>query len=758
MADDGELGRALSRITFRDCLALAKRGGARTHGKDRFTCLAPGCANPNSGHDVGCHMGSRVDGHQVVRMQCFKCGWKGTYIDLLCLVDGIDEKEACRELLGDARIERRNAVRRTAVAAPIPQQQAVAAEGKLKPKEVADAWAGTSTDDAAGRAYLASRRLSADGLVRFVNEDHSNRGLARRAAQGYRVAMLCKDVLGQPTGMQIRRVGEYDDGESKMVSMTGSRLTWFGRPEQIATVGMVAVTEGMADTLAVSGWIDACGKAEDAAIVGAPGKNRIPALAKDLKDAGIDVAGKCFALFVQNDVGNMSRIEFAKLRTALERMGAHVQMANTPHAYEDVADRLAAEGLPDEAPIVPMGDPGDVDTEHKSMSALRDMLADDTIRAAVLGRKATLRQNRMTGHVELGGKPLTDNDLTRMRIGLERYTVGHVGKRFSWAAGDIQQAVDLVADDAGYHPVADWLATLRWDGVARIEAGFATALGVSDPLHKTLLRRWLIGACARARSPGCKLDTVLILMGRQGVGKSTLFSVLAGREWFCDSPIDIGSRDGTMVLRSAWIVEWPELDSMRRARDQEMIKAFLSRRVDAYRAPYARTVVDIPRSCVIVGTTNDTDIIGDVTGSRRFWVVPVDRVDVAWVEKNREQVWAEAHALYDGGESHWLTAEEDERLADSNSDYETVNGDPWYGKLADYCRGKDTVYLDDILESLDVETARRSHGDSIRIGRIMRRLGWDRIRVGTRADRRRGWCWGGARGFDGTAGQQEVPF
>src|SRR5262249_43668628 len=129
-----------------------------------------------------------------------------------------------------------------------------------------------------------------------------------------------------------------------------------------------------------------------------------------------------------------------------------------------------------------------------------------------------------------------------------------------------------------------------------------------------------------------------------------------------DSAIDIHHKDAFQVIRRAWILEWGELESLRRARDAEAVKAFITSRFDTYRPSHEPRVIDVPRSCVIVGTTNHDEFLTDETGSRRFWPLRVGRIELELLEQQRDQLWAEALTLFRRGEPWWLNEEASAQL------------------------------------------------------------------------------------------------
>ena len=185
-----------------------------------------------------------------------------------------------------------------------------------------------------------------------------------------------------------------------------------------------------------------------------------------------------------------------------------------------------------------------------------------------------------------------------------------------------RSAVLAVAHENRFDPVREYLEGLTWDRVPRIGKWLATYLSAEDTDYASAVgKRWLISCVARAILPGCKADSALIFEGNQGEGKSTAFTTLGG-PWFSDELAAIGTKDSALQLSGAWIIELSELDALTKAR-ASTVKAFLSRRVDRFRPPYGRRVIEQPRSCVFCGTVNHSQYLEDETGGRRFWPVKV---------------------------------------------------------------------------------------------------------------------------------------
>ncbi len=224
------------------------------------------------------------------------------------------------------------------------------------------------------------------------------------------------------------------------------------------------------------------------------------------------------------------------------------------------------------------------------------------------------------------------------------------------APQELAKAAYVVGKRDSYNPLKDELNALAWDSVSRLETWLSRYLGVEDtPYIRSVGRKWLISAVARAMKPGTKADHVIILEGGQGIGKSTALRLLAGNEKrFSDSHIDIGNKDAFVSLRGKWIIELAELASLSKA-ESEKSKAFFSSPSDSYRPPYGRELVMIPRTCVFAGTTNLGQYLNDETGGRRYWPVKVGVIDMEGLAYDKDQLWAEAVQAFKAGEQWWPT-------------------------------------------------------------------------------------------------------
>lgn len=276
--------------------------------------------------------------------------------------------------------------------------------------------------------------------------------------------------------------------------------------------------------------------------------------------------------------------------------------------------------------------------------------------------------NELSGMVEITGRlPWKRSRMSNCwreqdRAQLLIYMHTHYQAKFP--QGILDAAFDTITDHRRFNPLVDYVRELPdWDGVERVDTLLIDYLGAEDSKYtRAVTRKTLVGAIQRVLEPGCKFDTMLVLDGKPGIGKSTLLHKLGGK-WFDDSLSLADTRDKTAAekLQGKWIMEIGEMQGTRKS-DIDVVKGFLSRQDDAYRAAYGRTVQSHPRTCIICGTTNSTDgFLRDTTGNRRFWPVATPgggSLDVfAMTEETRAQIWAEAFALASEGETTYLDKE-----------------------------------------------------------------------------------------------------
>lgn len=207
-------------------------------------------------------------------------------------------------------------------------------------------------------------------------------------------------------------------------------------------------------------------------------------------------------------------------------------------------------------------------------------------------------------------------------------------------------------------------------------------------------------------------------------------------------PIDMENKDGMLLLGKKWVVELGELDAMARARNQTAVKSFISRQVDDYRPPYGRVTVEVPRSSVFVGTTNEDEFLTDATGNRRYW--PISGCDkplnINQLRAWRDQLWAEAVHLYRQGEQWYLNDTEEQMLTEKLGDHERL--DAWHDAIAEYVQGKTEVTSREILgpNCMNVPRERQGRAEEMRVTSTLKQLGFRVKRVGV--NRQRVWVRG----------------
>lgn len=254
-------------------------------------------------------------------------------------------------------------------------------------------------------------------------------------------------------------------------------------------------------------------------------------------------------------------------------------------------------------------------------------------------------------------RPWTDVDDAGLRHYLER-AYGITGKE------KVLDAVALVGHKHAYNEVQEYLTSLTWDGVQRLDTLLIDYLGAEDNIYtRAVSRKAVVAAVARAMQPGCKYDQMPILAGAQGIGKSTFLRIL-GRKWFSDSLTTFEGKEASELIQGVWINEIAELQGFNRS-ETNAIKQFLSRTEDIYREPYGRRTSNYPRRCVFWGTTNDSEFLRDATGNRRFWPVdvglhPPNKSVFNDLEQEVDQIYAEALVYWQQGESLYLTGEAEE--------------------------------------------------------------------------------------------------
>jgi putative DNA primase/helicase len=323
-------------------------------------------------------------------------------------------------------------------------------------------------------------------------------------------------------------------------------------------------------------------------------------------------------------------------------------------------------------------------------------------------------------------------------------------KRLIAATNVVVEGVRVAADRHVVHPVRDWLNIIKWDRKPRADTFFVRLAHAEDtPYVRAVSSKFLIGAVARIFEPGCQLDTMPILEGDQGIGKTSFLKILAG-EWFLSTNVEPGTKDSYQVLKRKWIVEFGELDALGRS-EISRIKQYISQPVDTYRPSYGSASADFPRQVVFAGTINPDGggYLKDNTGARRFQPLGCGgehgkmKFLLTQLARERDQLWAEAVHRFKAGEAWHLTDPKLIRAAAEVAESRRQT-DPWetpvslwLEKLSSSDRFKGVTTYDVLTKALRLEQGKLNRGDEMRISSVLRLVGWgDRRRA-----RRDGQVW-----------------
>ena len=349
-------------------------------------------------------------------------------------------------------------------------------------------------------------------------------------------------------------------------------------------------------------------------------------------------------------------------------------------------------------------------------------------------RWATLRLNLLNDVVEHDGKDTPELTLVaQAAVWLSQNYGLHLGSQ------PVKEALYAVATERAYSPIQDYLRGLTWDGQGRIQRLLPEVFGLpATPLYETYLRRFMVGAVARALSPGCKVDTALIFVGQQGAKKSSFFQTLFGAAWFSDSPIPIGSKEAGIQLRATWGYEAAEMEDLNK-RTAEAVKQFMSSSSDLFRGLWERGARRRLRSSVLCGSCNKPQFLSDETGHRRFWPLPVpDEVVIrndlvrAW----RDQLWAEALVLYEAAQSSidagetpapglrwWFERDEERERAGDVAQF--VESHPWEETIKRWLpRAVPFTTTEVLTDCLRLDAAQQNQVAARQAGRVLITLGY----------------------------------
>lgn len=322
-------------------------------------------------------------------------------------------------------------------------------------------------------------------------------------------------------------------------------------------------------------------------------------------------------------------------------------------------------------------------------------------------------------------RPVQDRDYSEAVMWLE-------GRHMTPKASNIAAVIQTVAEHSSFDRLTEYLEGLEWDGKPRVKQFANDYLGcIGDNYAPIVSERWLISSVARGLKPGCKVDTMPILEGPQGLNKSMSVKALYGAEFFSDNLSDIGSKDAMMEMQGVWGLEVAEMHRFSAA-ETNAVKKFLTREIDRFRPPYGRSVIEAPRRVVMVGTINPEGnaYLRDPTGARRFWPLECRKINIDAIHRDRDQIWAEAVSMFKAGAQWWVR--EYERGAVEAEQERRTDVDVWVDHIAPMLKTRTSVTQWEIFEHLGIPKKDANWNHSTRVGRIMKKLGWqaERDRAG----------------------------
>ncbi|UXA48513.1 virulence factor [Xanthomonas prunicola] len=324
----------------------------------------------------------------------------------------------------------------------------------------------------------------------------------------------------------------------------------------------------------------------------------------------------------------------------------------------------------------------------------------------------------------------------------------------------VLKAVIAVARRHRRHPIREYLTAVKWDGTPRVERMLIDLFGAPDNAYSQRAAQcFAVSAVARvlwfdAKQPfvGAQVDFMLVLEGEQGKRKSSALRALFGSNWFVETSESPSGKDFYQVIQGCWGVEIGEMDSFSKA-DVTSVKTAITRRVDKFRAPYERVPRSYRRECVFAGTTNEHEYLRDPTGGRRFLPVRTDgEVRLDAIGQQRDQLWAEAVAMFDAGFEWWSLPED----AAEEQEARYV-GDSWEGRIAKWLAGKlageqsypprvmpgmrlEWTTTDELLAyAIRADVSKHGRQEQMRVSAVMKRLRWSSERVMVDGYRERRW-------------------
>lgn len=480
---------------------------------------------------------------------------------------------------------------------------------------------------------------------------------------------------------------------------------------------------------------------------------------KSSADLGISEEDKLTALLnLGDDPDNPRTSENPKHKSRSESVfAASCEMARRNHSPENIAGVLLNDKLAISESILEKPNPTsyayqqaekaiatvtdywpDVNRDGKLMKTMRNAKYGLIRMKIVFENDLFHNRKRMGGHLLQSFQgDITDDGTAMLRNAfIDRFD-------FDVAKINILDAVQVLCVENSTHPNKEYLGRVEWDGVSRIETWFIDYMEAEDTLYNRAIGKlFFVAAVRRIREPGCKFDTMIVLEGVQGTGKSSALSILAGEENFSDQNIiGLDPKAQAEALEGVWIQEIAELSGLKHT-DTAYVKAFLSRSTDRIRPAYGRVKESWPRKGIIVGTTNDDNYLKDETGNRRFLPVKTGQIDLEGLKRDRDLLWAEASELEaDGGP---ITLPKELWEAATKEQAARMPVDPWLDVLAaakgTIVNGSERISTRELFgeEYVLISAGQRQDYHAKRLSKNMKEFGWDgpkSLKIGGKAVR-----------------------
>jgi putative DNA primase/helicase len=359
-------------------------------------------------------------------------------------------------------------------------------------------------------------------------------------------------------------------------------------------------------------------------------------------------------------------------------------------------------------------------------AAWKGVLAFDEFAVRVVMRK------RPPWGEEAPNAPWTDHHESLTRVWFQREDINP-------GLGDVGRAVQAAARRNPIHPVREYLGRLRWDGTPRLDTWLVTYFNAEDsPYIRAIGPRFMISAVARVDQPGCKVDHLLILEGPQGKQKTESLRELAVKEaWFSDRLSNMATKDAAIEVAGVLLFEIAEMDTILRG-SSTTAKAFLTRRYDRFRPPHGKHTISLPRQCVFAATINPPvgGYLKDPTGARRFWPVACrGMIDRAGIERDRDQLWAEAVHRFKAGQKWWLETPALEALATAEQ-AARFKTDVWQDPIKHWLGRRKDVSISEVLRgALGIAARDQTRSAEMRVASILTDMDFTKYRARNGSER-----------------------